>query len=347
MRKPSTIKMICLTLIVFVISITRVCSQDLHFSQFYETPLLRNPALAGIFTGDYRIQGVYRDQWNSFTNGYRTGSFNAEYKLPVGHTDDFLTMGLQVLYDKAGTAGLTSTQVLPVLNYNKSLSNTHPMYLSFGFMGGYVEKRIDQSKITTNSQFNGAAFNPSLPTGESFPTPNIHYWDGSVGVSFNSSFGINQQNTMYFGVAYHHLNRPMNSFYQNTAVELQPKWVVSGGAKFNLDERSEITVQADYSSQGVAQETIGGLMYGYKLGEFTDDPKYVLGIGAYLRLGDAFIPVVKLDMLPLSIAISYDVNISTLNTVSQGQGGFELSISYTGFLDRANSAKNKMLCPRF
>ena len=43
-------------------------------------------------------------------------------------------------------------------------------------------------------------------------------------------------------------------------------------------------------------------MYGYKLGEFTDDPKYVLGIGAFIRLGDAFIPVVKLDMLPLSMA---------------------------------------------
>ena len=113
-----------------------------------------------------------------------------------------------------------------------------------------------------------------------------------------------------------------------------------------LDERSEITVQADYSSQGLARETIGGLMYGYKLGEFTDDPKYVLGIGAYMRLDDAFIPVIKLDMLPLSMAISYDVNISTLNTVSQGQGGFELSISYIGFLDRENSAKNKMLCPR-
>ncbi len=106
-----------------------------------------------------------------------------------------------------------------------------------------------------------------------------------------------------------------------------------------------LTVQADYSSQGTARETIGGLMYGYNLGEFTDDPKYVLGIGALCDVGDAFIPVIQLDMLPLSIGLSYDVNISTLNTVSQGQGGFELSISYIGFLDRENSAKNKMFVP--
>jgi hypothetical protein len=126
-------------------------SQDLHFSQFFNAPLLRNPALAGIFTGDYRIQGVYRDQWNSLTNAYRTGSFNGEYKLPVGKTDDFLIMGLQVLYDKAGSAGLTSTQVFPALNYNKSLSNTHASYLSLGFMGGYVEKLTFQKLQPTVS----------------------------------------------------------------------------------------------------------------------------------------------------------------------------------------------------
>src|SRR6266478_9041348 len=152
MRNPNPIKRICLTIVVLAACFASAYAQDLHFSQFFEAPLLRNPALAGIFTGDYRIQGVYRDQWNSFTNAYRTGSLNGEYKLPVGRTDDFLTLGMQILYDKAGSAGLTSTQVFPAINYNKSLSNKRTSYLSLGFMGGYVEKRIDVSKITTNSQ---------------------------------------------------------------------------------------------------------------------------------------------------------------------------------------------------
>ena len=39
-------------------------AQDIHLSQFYETPILRNPALIGLFNGDYRIQAVYRNQWN-------------------------------------------------------------------------------------------------------------------------------------------------------------------------------------------------------------------------------------------------------------------------------------------
>src|SRR5688500_14821174 len=77
-------------------------AQDMHFSQFFEAPLLRNPALAGIFTGDLRVQGVYRTQWGSLTVPYRTGSFDLEYKKPIGRGDDFITTGIQVLFDKAG-----------------------------------------------------------------------------------------------------------------------------------------------------------------------------------------------------------------------------------------------------
>ena len=82
-------------------------AQDIHFSQFFEAPLLRNPSLAGIYTGDIRVQAVYRDQWNSVTNAYRTGSLNAEFKMPIGKLNDFVTVGGQMLFDRAGTIGWT------------------------------------------------------------------------------------------------------------------------------------------------------------------------------------------------------------------------------------------------
>ena len=127
----------CLLLGLCLICLATIKAQDIHFSQFFEAPLLRNPSLAGIFAGDYRVQGVYRDQWNSVTNAYKTGSFNAEYKMPIGKGSDFFTTGLQILYDKAGTVGLTTTHLLPAINYHKSLSSKKVMYLSLGFMGGW------------------------------------------------------------------------------------------------------------------------------------------------------------------------------------------------------------------
>jgi len=39
--------------------------------------------------------------------------------------------------------------------------------------------------------------------------------------------------------------------------------------------------------------------------------------------------------------------VSQLKTASQSRGGFELSIAYIGFLDRDNSSRDKVLCPKF
>ncbi len=338
----------CLFLLFIIVSFKTEChSQDIHFSQFFETPLLRNPALAGLFSGDIRIQGVYRNQWNSVTVPYQTGSFNAEYKLPVGKADDYLTIAGEVLYDKAGTVALTATHILPAVNYHKSLSAERNMYLSLGFMGGLVQRKLDRSKITTNSQYNGNEYDPTLSNGENFPNSGYSYLDGSVGLSFNSQIGNNADDNIFLGAAYHHFNRSAKvSFYGNTKMQLTPKWVFSGGVRMGVSENSYVTFDADYSKQGASTEIIGGMLYSYKL----DDPAdahYIFHAGAYLRWKDALIPVVKMEYRPMTISISYDANVSQLKTASQGRGGFELSISYQKYLDRDNSSREAVRCPRF
>jgi type IX secretion system PorP/SprF family membrane protein len=313
-------------------------AQDIHFSQFFEAPLWRNPSLAGIFTGDIRVQAVYRDQWNSVTNAYKTGSLNAEFKKPIGKGNDFITTGLQVLFDKAGTIGWTSTHVLPVLNYHKSLSNDKNKYLSLGFMGGWVQRRFDPSKVTTNSQYDNGSI------GENFTNTQYNYLDGSVGMSFNSNLNANASDNFFIGAAYHHFNRPKTSFYNNANIQLNPKWVFSGGIRFGVTDYAYMTIQADQSIQGSFTETVAGAMYGLKLGEDPANPAYTIHAGAFLRWNDALIPVVKLDYNPFSIALSYDVNISKLKPSSYGRGGFEVSISYIGF---SKSKGEYLLCPSF
>lgn len=316
-------------------------AQDIHFSQFFEAPLLRNPSLAGIYTGDIRVQAVYRDQWNSVTNAYKTGSLNGEYKMPVGKADDFMTLGLQLLYDRAGTIGWTSVHALPALNYHKSLNNERNQYLSLGFMGGVVQRSFDISKMTTNSQYDGGGL------GENITSARYTYLDGSVGMSYNSGLNDNPENNFYIGAAYHHFNRPNNSFYRNPNIELHPKWVFSGGIRFGTGDYAYITLQADHSRQGAFVETIAGGMYGLKVGGDPEQPNYVIHAGGFVRWNDAMIPVIKLDYAPFSFALSYDVNISPLKTSTYGRGGFELSLSYIGFLHLDRSTLNSFLCPRF
>jgi len=315
-----------------------VSGQDIHFSQFFEAPLLRNPSLAGIFTGDIRVQTVYRDQWNSLTNAFKTFSLNGEYKMPVGKGSDFLTTGLQILHDRAGTVSWVSTHVLPALNFHKSLSNDKNRYLSLGFMGGFVQRSFDRSKMTTNSQYDG------MGDGEIFLKPLYSYLDVSVGMSYNSQIGENPNNNFFVGAAYHHLNKPKNSFYRNASAELEPKWVGSAGVRLAVTPISYLTIQADHSRQGQFMETVGGALYGIKIGDDWDKPLYTIHGGAFLRWNDALIPVIKLDYAPFSASFSYDVNLSKLKTSSYGRGGFELSISYIGFINREIESLN---CPRF
>ena len=316
-------------------------AQDLHFSQFFEAPLYRNPALAGIVTADVRVQTVYRSQWNSITNAYKTTSLNAEYKLPVSG-DDFLTIGAQVFHDKAGTTNLTATHFLPAVNYHKSLSTDRNMYLSLGFSGGFVQRSVDRSKMTTNSTYEGQG------DGErNLLQSQYTYMDGSAGISFNSQLNGNPENNLVLGIAYHHFNRPKTSFYNDAAVSVMPKLVLTADARFVMGEQFIGTLYNDHVRQGRYRETISGLLVGYKVGAYTAEPDLVLRAGTFYRWGDALVPVLQMDYRPFSLSLSYDVNLSGLAAASSGRGGYELSVSYAGFLDRENSSANAVRCPHF
>lgn len=333
--------------IFILLTSLQIKAQDIHFSQFSEASLLRNPSLAGLFSGDVRIQSIYRTQWQSVTVPYQTVSLSGEYKFAVRKSEDFMTIGGQILYDKAGSSALSVTHVLPVLNYHKSLNDQKNTYLSLGFMGGLVQRRLDRSKLTTNSQFDGTVYNENLSTGETFSQNSFTYFDGTAGLSFNTELGDHTDDNMYIGIAYHHFNSSTkNSFYGNDNITVVPKWVVSGGIRLSTAENSFITVEGDYKKQGKFTELIGGLIYSIKLDDM-DQPKYLFHGGLIVRWKDAVIPVAKLEIKPLTFSISYDANISKTSSLTNGQGGFELGISYQKFTNKDNSSREAVLCPRF
>ena len=197
--------------------------QDIHLSQFAETPILRNPALIGLFNGDVRVQAVYRNQWNSVTIPYQTGTMSGEMKFPIGNHNDHVTAGMQLTYDRAGTSRLQAVQILPAINYHKSLSNDKSSFLSLGFMGGFVQRQFDPTHLTFNNQYTNGRFDPYAPTGEEGRLARVgyHYWDAGVGMSYNGVLG---EATNYFvGAAYYHFNKPKVSFYNDKTIVLDPK----------------------------------------------------------------------------------------------------------------------------
>src|SRR5688500_6495438 len=76
--------------------------QSTHFSQFYSTPLLINPASTGLTYGPYRVASNYRNQWNDAGSAYKTFTISGDAqilknKMAEGNT---LGLGLALVNDK-------------------------------------------------------------------------------------------------------------------------------------------------------------------------------------------------------------------------------------------------------
>ena len=86
-------------------------AQDLHFSQFFNSPLTTNPANTGFIPdGDYRLGVNFRNQWSSvMTLPYKTTSAFADVQLMKNRdATGWLGAGAVVLRDVAGSGNLNS-----------------------------------------------------------------------------------------------------------------------------------------------------------------------------------------------------------------------------------------------
>jgi type IX secretion system PorP/SprF family membrane protein len=318
--------------------------QDINFSQFYELPLLRNPALAGIFNGNVRFTAAYRNQWQSITVPYRTMAVGAEVKFFKGlSTGDFITTGLQFTNDEAGDSKLKRTQFFPVLNYHKILNDENSTFLSLAFMGGPVSESFDPGKLQFDDQFVNGAYSASNPTSQTFSKTSFNYWDASTGLSFTSM--IHNNTKFYIGVGMFHFTQPKLSFMTDNDVRLNRKYVFNAGFSTNTSVYNRIVFYADYFMQGANRLAQGGFLFTRNLDPEGDNARLSLSGGVAYRWKDAIVPVVKINTNQLSIGLSYDVNTSKLRTASSYRGGFELTLSYVGLWNKENSDAEKVHCP--
>ena len=99
-----------------------VQAQDLHFSQFFNSPLTTNPANTGFIPdADYRVGAHYRNQYSSIlASPYKTISVFADAQLMRNQIENgWLGLGALILSDVAGSGGLRSTKIYGSLAYHQ------------------------------------------------------------------------------------------------------------------------------------------------------------------------------------------------------------------------------------
>lgn len=317
-------------------------SQDLNYSQFYEIPLLRNPALAGLFSCNIRVGGSHRSQWSSVTVPYQTSVMDVQYKFPVLENDN-VTIGLQTTLDMAGDVKLKRTQLLPVAAYHFSLSGDNNNLLTLAFMAGPVYSQFDQSLAKLDDQFVGGAYSASNTSAQTYKNTGYSYFDISTGLSYRTGFG--DGGLWYAGLAMFHANRPRLSFISDKSDNhIATKWVANSGVSMPTGDFNRLIGFADISIQGGNRQFIGGGMYETDVAQYDEDDNTSFAFGAFYRWFDALIPVVRLTHHQWQIGLSYDANVSKLTSASGGKGGFEITASFQGCLNIRNSELQHTKC---
>ncbi len=317
--------------------------QDLHFSQFFNSPLTTNPANTGFIPdADYRVGVNYRNQWSSIlSRPYTTASVSADAQLFRDKMENgWIGIGGVLLSDKAGSGSLRSDKFYGSVAFHKLLGNSS--LLSAGFNIGYVSKRIDPTNLRFPDQFNGKFFDGTLPASVQFSNINIDYIDVQVGMNY----AYFPQENVYINAGYSilHVNKPKETFFgDNTASGKIPvRHIGFLNALLKVNPRVIINPNVYFTTQTNAIEVNAGINANYNLSEFGESQ--LIG-GIYYRYNDAVIPVVGFETKKMSVTFSYDATISSLSKFNNFRGAAEISIVKKGFYP--GKVDRQTLCPRF
>ncbi|MEO5683838.1 MAG: PorP/SprF family type IX secretion system membrane protein [Chitinophagaceae bacterium] len=334
-------------LVLFCFSSFFLFSQDLHFSQFFNSPLTTNPANTGFIPdADYRIGANYRSQWISVSGiPYKTMSIWGDAQVFRDRFENgWLGVGGVILRDVAGSGNLTSTKVYGSLAYHQQIGLGS--LLTAGFNVGWANKRVDPAQLKFPDQFNKATgfFDAGIPTSVAFSSTSTSYLDVQAGLNY--AYFPSEKVYVNGGVSVHHLNRPKESFFDNTAGydnRIAPRYIGFLNGSFKVNDQVIVNPMAYYTSQAKAQELVAGVNAHYNL---SGDGEIQLIGGVYYRAGDSFIPLLGFQWKMLRINFTYDVTTSSLSNYNNGRGAIEFSIVNQGFYGQGGSDRQSW-CPTF
>ncbi|MEI6409340.1 MAG: PorP/SprF family type IX secretion system membrane protein [Bacteroidota bacterium] len=317
-------------------------AQDIHFSQFQNSPLNLNPGLAGVYGGDARFVGNYRRQWHSVPVPYLTYSGSAEGKLYFhkGQYDRFLSGGLLINSDDQGTLHLKSLLIGIPVSVTVPVGRTH--YFTVGAMPGFGQRHYDPKNLTFDSQFIGRHFDPSADPHETeaFTNTSLKYFDLSAGANLRLQAG-SKRNRLDLGGSLAHINRPKQTFWTSKSTDpgnerLYSKLALYVDGLIQVQSNFDVVGHAIYQKQGGYREAVYGLGVRFHLNQVTYRELAIqLGVDRRQYYNDALVPHVELLFRTWTVGFTYDANWlinKKLNPenrlVTNGYGGPELSLIY-------------------
>ncbi len=311
-------------------------AQDPQFTQFYAAPMYLNPAFTGV-TYEHRFVANYRNQWPGISKTYQTYMASYDYNM----SDINSGLGITVMQDKAGTAGLTHSQF--GVNYAYHFKVTKFSEIRLGANLNYNMKRIDFTKLKFNDQISTG----SGISSEASNYEQLNFMDFAAGALLNST-------EYWLGLSAKHLTQP-NSSLTGDRVPLPISLSLHGGYRFIIEQKSKelkryFSPAFNYRHQQKYDQLDLGVYYyhlplnvglwyrGLPFKKY--EPTYSSRESIALLIG------FDITQYNLRIGYSYDITVSKLG-ISNSWGAHELSIVYEIAKKKKRSRRVLVSCPKF
>lgn len=348
-------KKLLLAILIFLGLCTFTNAQDIHFSQYYASPLTLNPAMTGMVNGDFRVALNYRSQWfavPTFSSISPYNTYQGSFDMPLFKRkleNSVFGIGAMFYADEAGNGSLTTMSGMGSISYHAGLDRFGRHRLGLGIQAGIVSKRIFDGDLLFENQFDNQlnTFNPLNWNGESFDNISLMYPDVNIGVLYTSQF--NKKNGMYLGGSVNHVAQPTESFLGQDN-KLERRFIAHGGAKLGAGKYAYIFPTFLFMTQGQAQQFNLGSGFEYELSE-----EFAFFAGGWARVAggidgfdiDAFIGNVGIEFYDVRIGASYDMTLSKFREANNSNGAFEISVIYIHNQTKPGDIDYNRFCPKF
>ena len=311
--------------------------QDIQFSQFYAAPLYLNPAFTGN-TEQFRVAGNYRKQWPKIPGAWTSQTVSYDQSIRRINSG----IGLLLVHDKAGSAGLRFTNI--GVSYAFKFALSRKIFSSIGVRASHTTRGINADELIFWDQIVRNDPNSSL---ENLSKDVVKYADFSAGYIVYSK-------SSWIGFAADHLLEPNQSFV-GLDTKLPFKYSVHGGHRFALsktvkgDVTKSISLAANYKGQLEWDQfdlgaylningLVGGIWY-----------RGIPGLKAYQPgqpNNDAIVLLIGYSMPSvISIGYSYDITISRLTNASGGSHEISLIYEYAQPKYKRDNTKKDFMMP--
>lgn len=300
-------------------------AQTSHFSQFYSTPMLVNPATTGNTAGPYRFAANYRSQWQNEGTPYTTftASGDAHILKNAFSEGNVLGLGLTFVNDKALDGAIQTNSFSLSSGYHIALDADNMQRIGVGFQGTYNERVIDFTRLQFDNQFGNGGFDPNLPSGEQFPNGKKYYFDISAGAMYSLAL---DDRSLFAGVSMYNILKKQEN-YLTEQFKTPALLSVMAGGDIDVGFNNSFYFSGNYRAQQKNNELTLGMAWGV----FLDQTGFTsFRLGMWHRFNDALIPYVGVTYKGLQVGTSFDYTISDAKTKSQIRNTFEISVVYTG-----------------